>query len=88
MGPLLYHFADIYGQEDVSFFFLSSFYTCGMDYASINHLYFQEMSIELSMEDVKRVALNFGFQFEVILVHICSVAFAFENYSICIDVLM
>ncbi|KAB1220789.1 hypothetical protein CJ030_MR3G027888 [Morella rubra] len=39
LGPLLYHFADIYGQED-------------------------EMSIELSMEDVKRVALNFGFQFE------------------------
>ncbi|CAN0907891.1 Carnosine N-methyltransferase [Linum grandiflorum] len=38
-GPLLYHFADMYGQED-------------------------EMSIELSLEDVKRVALQFGFEFE------------------------
>ncbi|PON88042.1 N2227-like [Trema orientale] len=39
LGPLLYHFADMYGQED-------------------------EMSIELSLEDVKRVALHYGFQFE------------------------
>ncbi|KAJ7960192.1 S-adenosyl-L-methionine-dependent methyltransferase superfamily protein [Quillaja saponaria] len=39
LGPLLYHFADIYGQED-------------------------DMSIELSLEDVKRVALHFGFQLE------------------------
>ncbi|XP_057754065.1 uncharacterized protein LOC130973518 [Arachis stenosperma] len=38
-GPLLYHFADMYGQED-------------------------EMSIELSLEDVKRVALHYGFEFE------------------------
>ncbi|KAK9924262.1 hypothetical protein M0R45_032642 [Rubus argutus] len=36
MGPLLYHFADVYGQGD-------------------------EMSIELSLEDVKRVALHYGF---------------------------
>ncbi|KDO64325.1 hypothetical protein CISIN_1g015160mg [Citrus sinensis] len=39
LGPLLYHFADLYGQED-------------------------EMSIELSLEDVKRVALHYGFEFE------------------------
>ncbi|KAJ7964601.1 S-adenosyl-L-methionine-dependent methyltransferases superfamily protein [Quillaja saponaria] len=39
LGPLLYHFADIYGQED-------------------------DMSIELSLEDVKKVALHYGFQFE------------------------
>ncbi|KAK6918000.1 Carnosine N-methyltransferase [Dillenia turbinata] len=39
LGPLLYHFADMYGQED-------------------------EMSIELSLEDVKRVALHYGFQME------------------------
>eukprot|EP00257_Ricinus_communis_P025954 XP_025013368.1 carnosine N-methyltransferase [Ricinus communis] len=38
LGPLLYHFADMYGQD--------------------------EMSIELSLEDVKRVALHFGFQVE------------------------
>ncbi|KAF4399820.1 hypothetical protein G4B88_021034 [Cannabis sativa] len=39
LGPLLYHFADMYGQED-------------------------EMSIELSLEDVKKVALHYGFNFE------------------------
>ncbi|KAG8647435.1 hypothetical protein MANES_09G077000v8 [Manihot esculenta] len=38
LGPLLYHFADTYGQD--------------------------EMSIELSLEDVKRVALYYGFQLE------------------------
>ncbi|XP_030470699.2 uncharacterized protein LOC115688894 [Syzygium oleosum] len=38
LGPLLYHFADM----------------CGED----------EMSIELSLEDVKRVALHYGFVFE------------------------
>ncbi|KAB5551603.1 hypothetical protein DKX38_008914 [Salix brachista] len=39
LGPLLYHFADMYGQED-------------------------EMSIELSLEDVKRVVLHYGFEVE------------------------
>ncbi|XP_020205247.1 carnosine N-methyltransferase isoform X2 [Cajanus cajan] len=39
LGPLLYHFADMYGQED-------------------------EMSIELSLEDVKRVAFHYGFELE------------------------
>jgi len=39
LGPLLYHFADTYSQDD-------------------------EMSIELSLEDVKRVAFNYGFQLE------------------------
>ncbi|KAK7841368.1 carnosine n-methyltransferase [Quercus suber] len=39
LGPLLYHFADMYGQED-------------------------EMSIEPSLEDVKSIALNYGFQIE------------------------
>ncbi|KAL9259652.1 Carnosine N-methyltransferase-like protein [Drosera capensis] len=39
LGPLLYHFADAYGQEN-------------------------EMSIELSLEDVKNVALHYGFQLE------------------------
>ncbi|XP_020554368.1 carnosine N-methyltransferase isoform X4 [Sesamum indicum] len=39
LGPLLYHFADMYNQED-------------------------EMSIELSLEDVKRVACHFGFEME------------------------
>ncbi|XP_016486457.2 uncharacterized protein LOC107806745 [Nicotiana tabacum] len=39
LGPLLYHFADMYSHED-------------------------EMSIELSLEDVKRVALQYGFIFE------------------------
>ncbi|KAK9286014.1 hypothetical protein L1049_025217 [Liquidambar formosana] len=39
LGPLLYHFADMYGQED-------------------------EMSIELSLEDVKRVASHYGFSLE------------------------
>ncbi|PIN11018.1 putative trehalase [Handroanthus impetiginosus] len=38
-GPLLYHFADMYNQED-------------------------EMSIELSLEDVKRVASHYGFEIE------------------------
>nr|XP_043613228.1 carnosine N-methyltransferase-like [Erigeron canadensis] len=40
LGPLLYHFADMYGQDD-------------------------EMSIELSLEDVKRIAIHYGFQLEV-----------------------
>ncbi|XP_047256446.1 carnosine N-methyltransferase isoform X3 [Capsicum annuum] len=39
LGPLLYHFADMYSPED-------------------------EMSIDLSLEDVKRVALHYGFVFE------------------------
>ncbi|CAI8597848.1 unnamed protein product [Vicia faba] len=39
LGPLLYHFADTYGQDD-------------------------EMSIELSLEDVKRIALHYGFEIE------------------------
>ncbi|GMH11944.1 hypothetical protein Nepgr_013785 [Nepenthes gracilis] len=39
LGPLLYHFADMYGQEN-------------------------EISIELSLEDVKRVAFHYGFQLE------------------------
>ncbi|KAJ6749510.1 hypothetical protein OIU85_000176 [Salix viminalis] len=39
LGPLLYHFADMYGQED-------------------------EMSIELSLEDVKSIAFNYGFEVE------------------------
>ncbi|KAJ0088608.1 hypothetical protein Patl1_33261 [Pistacia atlantica] len=39
LGPLLYHFADNYGEED-------------------------EISIELSLEDVKRVALHYGFECE------------------------
>ncbi|XP_028799338.1 carnosine N-methyltransferase isoform X1 [Neltuma alba] len=39
LGPLLYHFAEMYGQED-------------------------DMSIELSLEDVKGVALHYGFEFE------------------------
>ncbi|KNA14209.1 hypothetical protein SOVF_109770 [Spinacia oleracea] len=38
LGPLLYHFADTYGQN--------------------------EMSIELSLEDVKKVALHYGFTLE------------------------
>ncbi|KAL6512963.1 hypothetical protein OROHE_019753 [Orobanche hederae] len=40
LGPLLYHFADMYNQED-------------------------EMSVELSLEDVKRVACHFGFDIEM-----------------------
>nr|GLL19796.1 carnosine N-methyltransferase isoform X2 [Ipomoea trifida] len=40
LGPLLYHFADMYSLED-------------------------EMSIELSLEDVKKVALHYGFEFVV-----------------------
>lgn len=39
LGPLLYHFADMYSLED-------------------------EMSIELSLEDVKKVALHYGFELE------------------------
>ncbi|XP_047334360.1 carnosine N-methyltransferase-like isoform X2 [Impatiens glandulifera] len=39
LGPLLYHFADMYGQED-------------------------EMSVELSLEEVKRVAFHYGFELE------------------------
>ncbi|KAI4341895.1 hypothetical protein MLD38_026566 [Melastoma candidum] len=39
LGPLLYHFADMYGQDE-------------------------EMSIELSLEDVKKAALHYGFEFE------------------------
>ncbi|XP_051114876.1 uncharacterized protein LOC127240317 isoform X2 [Andrographis paniculata] len=39
LGPLLYHFADMYNHED-------------------------EMSIELSLEHVKRVAYNYGFAME------------------------
>jgi hypothetical protein len=33
------------------------------------------MSIELSLEDVKKVALQYGFQFEVMLAHIYFIAF-------------
>lgn len=40
LGPLLYHFADMYGQED-------------------------EMSVELSLEDVKRIAIHYGFELEL-----------------------
>ncbi|KAK1423766.1 hypothetical protein QVD17_19074 [Tagetes erecta] len=40
LGPLLYHFADMYGQED-------------------------EMSIELCLEDVKKVATHYGFELEL-----------------------
>ncbi|CAH9142954.1 unnamed protein product [Cuscuta epithymum] len=39
LGPLLYHFADMYSLED-------------------------EMSIELSLEDVKKVAFHYGFKLE------------------------
>ncbi|XP_052206649.1 uncharacterized protein LOC127811011 isoform X2 [Diospyros lotus] len=39
LGPLLYHFADMYGQGD-------------------------EMSIELSLEDVKRISFHYGFELE------------------------
>ncbi|CAK9325333.1 unnamed protein product [Citrullus colocynthis] len=39
LGPLLYHFADMYGQED-------------------------EMSIEPSLEDVKKIILHYGFVIE------------------------
>ncbi|VFQ80714.1 unnamed protein product [Cuscuta campestris] len=39
LGPLLYHFADMYSLED-------------------------EMSIELSLEDVKKVAFHYGFELE------------------------
>lgn len=39
LGPLLYHFADMYGQED-------------------------EMSVELSLEEVKKVAFHYGFELE------------------------
>ncbi|XP_059067059.1 uncharacterized protein LOC131073111 isoform X2 [Cryptomeria japonica] len=39
LGPLLYHFADVYAPED-------------------------EMSIELSLEDVKRIAFHYGFELE------------------------
>ncbi|KAJ3696151.1 hypothetical protein LUZ60_001528 [Juncus effusus] len=39
MGPLLYHFADSYGED--------------------------EMSVELSLEDVKKVAYSYGFEMEV-----------------------
>lgn len=46
------------------------------------------MSIELSLEDVKRVALQYGFQFEVILAHIYSIAFCIFDYSECIDLFM
>lgn len=38
-GPLLYHFAEMYGQED-------------------------DMSIELSLEDVKKIAFHYGFLLE------------------------
>ncbi|RZR86694.1 hypothetical protein BHM03_00013929, partial [Ensete ventricosum] len=41
LGPLLYHFADSYGPEDVC-----------------------EMSIELSLEDVKKIAFHYGFVME------------------------
>lgn len=39
LGPLLYHFAEVYGQDD-------------------------DMSVELSLEDVKRVAFHYGFELE------------------------
>ncbi|XP_073156884.1 uncharacterized protein [Henckelia pumila] len=39
LGPLLYHFADTYNQED-------------------------EMSIELSLEDVKRISCQYGFEIQ------------------------
>ena len=40
------------------------------------------MSIELSLEDVKRVALHYGFRIEVILVHIFSVCSSYlDDYE-------
>ncbi|KAF9606631.1 hypothetical protein IFM89_027290 [Coptis chinensis] len=48
LGPLLYHFADAYGTEDVT----------------LSLSLFPEMSIELSLEDVMRVAFNYGFHLE------------------------
>jgi hypothetical protein len=44
------------------------------------------MSVELSLEDVKRVALHYGFQFEVMMVsYIYSVLFVSVNDSKCMD---
>ncbi|KAK1423764.1 hypothetical protein QVD17_19072 [Tagetes erecta] len=40
LGPLLYHFADMYGHED-------------------------EMSVELCLDDVKKVATHYGFELEL-----------------------
>ncbi|XP_071704262.1 uncharacterized protein [Rutidosis leptorrhynchoides] len=40
LGPLLYHFSELYGQHD-------------------------ELSVELSLEDVKKIAIHYGFQLEV-----------------------
>lgn len=69
MGPLLYHFADVYGQGDVSFHPLEHIPCPDMlrRTSSLKTflLVFQDMSIELSLEDVKRVALHYGFHIEV-----------------------
>lgn len=69
LGPLLYHFADVYGQDDVSisFFFYINILLIGSSFYNIYVLPFenQEMSVELSLEDVKRVAINYGFELEV-----------------------
>ncbi|KAF9591905.1 hypothetical protein IFM89_009513 [Coptis chinensis] len=57
LGPLLYHFMDAYGTEDVtlSLFFVAKFFSGFLA---------QEMSIELSLEDVMRVAFDYGFHLE------------------------
>ena len=71
MGPLLYHFAEMYGQEDVSFSFAKDYIPSHAVVSNILSKCFcfgQEMSIELSLEDVKKVALHYGFQFEVNLI--------------------
>lgn len=77
LGPLLYHFADVYGQA-VSFLSTSISFA-HMLWGCVIHLLlkkkkknvfivlFQEMSVELSLEDVRRVALHYGFHFEVSL---------------------
>lgn len=73
MGPLLYHFADAYGTEDVSIFvelpfFFFSYHGQSEQYSVYGvDIFSQEMSIELSLEDVKKVAFHYGFELEVSL---------------------
>lgn len=64
LGPLLYHFADSYGQDEVGIVFL---FHLALEFCwNINTLLIVQMSIEISLEDVKRIVYHYGFQLEVI----------------------
>jgi carnosine N-methyltransferase len=70
LGPLLYHFADSYGPDDVMIQLplrplKYCIFTLKLHNLSAWIHSIQDMSIELSLEDVKKVAYHYGFTMEV-----------------------